>query len=215
MFLALSIVACDTDDSNADSELTEVSAFGSSGSSNCIELVYPVSFEFPDGSIVAVDSKDALKESVAAYKETNDVRRVNVDLVFPVQVLDSLGTVLDVATLEELEALKAECKSGRTRGGKRTKCIDIQFPLSYILVDGTEITGESYQEIKTAVKEWKELNPNTRPEAMLIFPISIIDAEGNTITVEDSDALAALEEECEDDEGDDGRTNQRGSRGNR
>jgi len=75
MFLVLSIISCDKDESNADSDQIEISAFGDSEKSKCIDLVYPASFELPDGTLVTEESQESLKETVKAYIETNNVDR--------------------------------------------------------------------------------------------------------------------------------------------
>lgn len=80
-------------------------------SNECFQLVYPISIEFPDGSIVASDDADALKDLLQDWFITNDPSPENrPKLVYPFDVSLEDGTVQTITSKDDLKALKKSCR---------------------------------------------------------------------------------------------------------
>lgn len=117
----------DQDSLNADSTWCH-RGFGRLGPAfigRCFTLVFPVTVSYPDSSETTYDDIQSLKEDLRAYRESNPDAEEWPELVYPVEVLfrrDS--TVQEVASQEELFALKDSCQAqfpgkGRRHGKKR------------------------------------------------------------------------------------------------
>lgn len=76
----------------------------------CFDVVFPLTVEFPNGSIMEVASSDALKTAIRTWKET--VERPIEDrpsVQFPITVEYEDGTQVEADSKEALIALKDEC----------------------------------------------------------------------------------------------------------
>ncbi len=93
---------------------------------------------------------------------------------------------------ETIQSLAIETRSGE--GG----CYELVFPIDIDFPDGTTGSYDSFEELKEALKAWKEENGGgplaERPQ--LVFPIELISEEGEVITVEDRETLRELRKEC-------------------
>ena len=129
--LAITFTSCNKE----DVELTDIESFtdgaldelhkGVIGKKHCLEFIFPITIEFIDESTAEVDSYQNLHETVKAWFEANDVEKNKENkpqLVFPIQVLNKEGEIIDVASVDELKELRSECpRIGKCRKGKRGK----------------------------------------------------------------------------------------------
>jgi hypothetical protein len=85
----------------------------------------------------------------------------------------------------------------RTRTG-RGGCFELVFPVSIAFTDGTQAEVNNYAELKTAIKTWRENNPDATREdrPTLVFPIEVITQEGETVTVASEIELRQLRRDC-------------------
>jgi len=51
------------------------------------------------------------------------------------------------------------------------RCLELIFPLTKIMPDGTEITGNNREELQTAVKSWYEAHPDYNERPTWKYPI--------------------------------------------
>ena len=87
----------------------------------------------------------------------------------------------------------------RTRGEEgrdREECFELVFPITLVMPDGTEITGENAVEIRTSVAEWYENNPNVAGEPQLQFPVDIVFEDGSTLTVNSHEEIREAYSNC-------------------
>jgi len=198
--LGFSLFSCsDLDNDNADFGVEAVNY--ESGTGDCLELVFPVSFTLPDDSEISAESREDLKVAIAEWKEENPGVRVKPIIVFPVDVVNEEGELSTITTAEELKELKEACRDGKDglggKGRKGEKCFQLVFPVSYTLEDGTVISGADKAEIRTALKAYKEENPDVaKPE--LVFPIQIMNAEGETVAVSTAEELETIKAACKE-----------------
>ncbi|GAA5219450.1 hypothetical protein [Membranihabitans marinus] len=81
---------------------------------SCFTFVYPISFAFPDGSEVAYDSGSEVLEGLKAWKETaGEDEEGQPELVYPISVTLADGTVQELASAEEIKALRETCRPDR------------------------------------------------------------------------------------------------------
>lgn len=195
LLMGIMVVSCTTEESNADEGVIP-EAFGSGSIGSCLELVYPLTYEFSDGTTVEVASKEELREAKEDYKENNPDERAKAQLVFPVEVMTEEGETIALESRDALIELKQEeCGSRKGRGGK-AKCFTVVYPISYVTEDGTVITGETKRELRTAIKAWKAENPDATEKPSLQYPIEIINSDEETVEVASAEELALIKEDC-------------------
>ncbi|MEL6636154.1 MAG: hypothetical protein AAFW73_24045 [Bacteroidota bacterium] len=89
-------------------------------------------------------------------------------------------------------------------------CYELVFPLTLTLPDGSSAEIASVEAAREFFRDWRANNPrdpDNRPE--LVFPIELISAEGEVISLDTQEALRELRAECGD------RPRRRRHRGNR
>ncbi|MEL6194682.1 MAG: hypothetical protein AAFR66_21660 [Bacteroidota bacterium] len=180
------------------------------GRHGCFELVFPLSIEFPDGTIEEVADYDELKSVIRSWKESNPEVDVRPSFVYPIEVINSEGEIITIEDAEALRELRKECGRGfRDRIKKWRKfgkpCFDIVMPVTIEFPDGTTAEVNDREELKQAVRTWKEANPGVDGRPVLTFPITVEFEDGSTQTIETIEDLRTLKETCQeasDDEND-------------
>jgi len=91
---------------NDDNEMSEAK----SNCIDCIELVYPVTFILPDGSLETVDyNNDESWIVIKNWYEENPNSEFNWNFQYPVDIILNNGTIISINSLNELDMLKQEC----------------------------------------------------------------------------------------------------------
>ncbi len=116
------------------------------------------------------------------------------------------------ATQTAEEYLDETLYSIQERGGMgKYGCYELVFPVTINFPDSTSLTVNSYDEMKTAIRDWFEANPGNpggpghhghhgqggnieRPT--LAFPLTVISPDGELITVNNDQELKELKKEC-------------------
>jgi len=117
----------------------------------CFELVYPLAFLMPDGSIIAVSSDD--EEGYAelkAWHEDNPDAKDRPALQYPVDLLYPDGTSLTILDDEEMARAKEACRDKGDRdpdrcGDRGRKCEGLGLRLREMVANG-ELTPEEARE---------------------------------------------------------------------
>ncbi|MDF1694965.1 MAG: hypothetical protein P1U56_04000 [Saprospiraceae bacterium] len=211
--LAISFTSC-----NEESfDLTDIDNFtdgtidglqkGVVGKRHCLEFIFPVSIEFVDGTSAEVTDYQNLHQTVRAWFEENEVEKSKENrpqLIFPLQVLNKEGEIIDVASEDELKELKSECpkigKGKKGKKGKGFKCFSLVFPVT-VTIDGTDQTFEDRMALKTAIRTYKMEAGEDFERPTLVFPVTIQYEDETQVEVADQDELQALKEACQDEEG--------------
>ncbi len=204
----LLLVACNKDDDTNDildvqsftvSTLKEMSKQCDFGRGGCYELVYSIDILFADGTTATVNSNEELKEAIVTWKEANPDATERPTFAFPLEVINEDGEVITVESKEALRELSAECRNdGRGKHKNRKACFRLVFPISLDFPDGTTSSFESRQEMKTALRAWKEANPDAEERPTLSFPITVVDKDGTETIVNSQEELKAMKEACRD-----------------
>ena len=183
----------------------------------CFTLVFPVSFNMPDGSLVTVEADD--EESwagIKAWYETNQDSEERPTMQFPVGILfDEESLVID--NQEEMRSAYQECYPKRDEEWSRDRaetCFYLVFPVTYVMPDGSTISVTSDDEDGWSdLKDWYEENEDSEDKPELQYPVDIVvetEEGSSTVTINGEEEMAAAKREChteweEDwDEDDDG-----------
>ena len=161
----------------------------------CFELVYPVNYVMPDGSIIEVvsdheESWSDIKnwyEQNSGYEESRPVLQYPVDILYETE--DSNSRIVTVNNEGEMNAAKDECREEWEEGLDRD-CFDLILPVSYIMPDGSIITVTDDGEFM-AIRNWYEENEGDYEEPVLQYPVDIL------YETEDGDSLVTLNSEEE------------------
>ena len=171
----------------------------------CFSLIYPVSYQLPDGSLIEVsaDNEDGWAEMNAWYDE-NPESAERPTLQYPVVIMyeeDDEGSVdaLTVTINNEEEMISA-----------REDCLELEFddvddwyeysyPITYILPNDStvEIASSDDENAWGLIRRFYEENPEAEGEPILQFPIEII-FQGDIVFVFETNAEYAsfIEENC-------------------
>ena len=187
----------------SDSSINEMQR-GVVGKNHCLEFIFPVTIAFIDESTASADSYENLHEIVSAWFESNDVeksRENKPDLVFPIQVVNQEGEIIDVEDNEALSALKSECpregRGDKGRGGKGYKCFSLVFPVSLDIAG--EITSfEDRETFKSAIRAYKEEFGRDAERPELVFPVTVEYEDGTQVEVASQEEMQALKEDCKE-----------------
>lgn len=204
-----------TVDEAVDYSIYAVQDRGGMGRLGCFELVFPVSFNLPDGSTATVNSYDELKTTLRAYFEANGGGtrpagtrpfggRPRLDWVYPIQVITKDGDIINLENDDQLARLRADCAGRFGENGwqghrlRPLACFDIVFPMTIEFPDGTTQTVADRQAFREAIRTWRAANPTATERPHLTFPITVkMTADGSEIVVNSREELRTLKEGCQ------------------
>ena len=83
---------------------------------------------------------------------------------------------------------------------EKEACLDLVYPVTYTMPDGSEITGNTEDEVWTAIKNWYEVNPDSEEKPSLNYPVDIIFKDGTTENIADEIEMILAKENCEDED---------------
>jgi len=83
---------------------------------------------------------------------------------------------------------------------KDNKCFDFVYPISYMMPDGTIITGNSEEEINQLIKVWYKEHPDEKEKPVLQYPVDIIYEDGTIVTINNDEEMKNAYENCGDKE---------------
>lgn len=160
----------------------------------CFILVYPVTYVLPDDTEVTINSKDddeswsIIKDWYVAHP---DVAKKPV-LSFPVDIKWRNGEMTTIYSHEELKRAKKKCE------GDKEKCFELEYPVTYIMPDGSEIPVRINNEEGWAnVKAWYKEHPDSKKRPSILYPVDIIYKDGSSVTIDNEDQMKRAYEACD------------------
>lgn len=84
-------------------------------------------------------------------------------------------------------------------------CYELMFPVTIQFPDSSKADVTTYEELRNAIKTWKTNNPEATAFPTFVYPISVVDKEGNITVVSSQEELRALRGTCVGRHGDRGR----------
>ena len=171
---------------NSDEEMREAKE---NCDPRCFDLVYPVTFTMPDGSIITVTSDDEEGwDELKNWYDDNPNSEERPTLEYPVEIIYEDGTTATVNNEEEMREAKENC----------IRCLALVFPVTFTMPDGSSITVTSNDEEGwEELKNWYEANPDSEFEWNLQYPINVIFEDGTTTTVNSESEMIDIKESCE------------------
>lgn len=191
-----------------DEAIFEIESRGNTGRFGCNEFVFPITLNFPDETSVEIEDYDDLKSTLRTWKEENPEAEERPVLAFPLEVTTEEGEVVSIESLQELEALRAECRRDffdclrdrecrRDHRDRAERCFKFVFPLSISFPNGDVLEVEGPREMKKALRDFRRENRGSEERPSLVFPLQVELLENETaVEVADKEALMALKEEC-------------------
>lgn len=104
----------------------------------------------------------------------------------------------DLATTEEVDNYVVSAITDMETDARcgRHGCYEFVFPIVIVLPDGSEVSADSYEALRTAIKSWREANPDAEGRPQLAFPLDVLSEDGEVISVDSREALLELRKEC-------------------
>lgn len=176
------------------------------GRKHCLEFVFPITVQFVDSTTTTAEDHESLKTAIKAWFTTNDVeksRENRPSLVFPIQVVNEAGEIVDVASREELRELAKDCprrgkKGKRGKKGFGRKCFELVFPVS-LTIGGEDMTFENRRALKEAVRAYRKENGKDAVRPTLVYPVTIKFEDGSEKQINSKEELKAEKEACKED----------------
>ena len=183
---------------------------GEDNDRECFEMVLPVTFVMPDGSLLTVSEDSDWLNVRLWYEENGDVEeepsyQFPVDIVYETE--DGNNTVT-INSQDELESAEEECWEEEGEGEEEgedndRECFEMVLPITFVMPDGSLLTVSEENDWLN-VRLWYEENGDVEEEPSYQFPVNIsYETEGgyNTVTIQNQEEMEAAEEECWEDEG--------------
>ena len=169
------------------------------------ELVFPITFNMPDGSSVTIESdEESSWDEIKSWYESNPDSEEKPEMQFPVVIFYDNDTYT-LNSSDELRGAYSRCEPRRKRDEhKRNRhCFSLVYPVIYTLPDGStmEVTSDD-EEGWSLLKNWYEENTGYEeimPE--LNYPVDIVfeTEEGeNVVTVNNDEEMQEAKEGCHD-----------------
>jgi len=156
----------------------------------CFEWVFPISVTMPDQSTITGSDEDDFWAQIKNWYELNPNSEQKYTYQYPIEVLYEGEKELNINSDEELLKMKKEC----LEYGYKDKCFQFVYPLNYLLPDGSTLSINSLEEIKT----WYESNPNSDEKLELVYPFEIeFEKDGTVKLVSNEEDFKAAFEYCQ------------------
>lgn len=146
---------------------------------DCYEVVYPFDVADEDGIRYTIDDQAGLNEVLV----NND----GLKLIYPVDLISSDGETVTIVKENDFETLALDCFEENSLSAleqilvKLKKCYELVYPMSFKSVDGQTYTVVDESEL---VRLFNEVDIKD-----VVFPISLLDDQGNEILVESYEDL--------------------------
>lgn len=96
------------------------------------------------------------------------------------------------------DSTKDDAKTKNDELTSKDICLEVTYPLTYIMPDGSEITGNSKEEVGTAMKAWHKANPRVEKRGTMKYPVNAI-FKGKQVRITNEFEMKRYKKECEGD----------------
>jgi hypothetical protein len=130
----------------------------------------------------------------ACNKETEDLVSEEEILGIRTIDLDENDLALAFSELEDVpfDALDVEAMPVH----HPEKCFSFNYPLTISFPDETTYTANSKEELRAAIKAWREANPGVHKRPALVYPVSLTLKDGTVVTVDSTQEMRNIVREC-------------------
>ena len=180
------------------------------GREPCFEFGYPLTVKMPDGTTLTGDSEEDFSKKMNEWYENNpDKRNYQPEFVYPIIIVYEDGTEKKITNEKELMAALADCfdydddDSDWKRGWghipyKNIPCFELDFPVTYIMPDTTEITVDTEGELVEKLTEWWHAQTDyDGGEVTLKYPVTIVYDDGTEVVIANKQEMDEAVSDCE------------------
>ncbi len=155
---------------------------------SCFTAEYPIDLQNIDGEIFTANDADEYIELLVQEP---------MFFVFPFNLIDEEGNVIAINNVDELIEALISCNDVVEPGDttwwnddvEYIGCYQITFPFDVVLADGTVVTVEDHMQYCDLLLSGQIVD--------FSYPITVIDEDGNEITVNSAEELNELLEDCD------------------
>mgnify|MGYP001159938636 FL=1 len=175
------------------------------GDWRCFYLVFPVTFEMPDGSTITVETDDESGWSdLKSWYDNSGAVIERPSIQYPVDIIfktEESETTITIDNAEEMNSAKEECREAfeENQEWDVKRCFVFVFPITFEMPDGSTITVETDDESGWSVLESWYNNDENEAEPSLQYPVDIVleTEEGEeTVTINSEGDMNSVEEAC-------------------
>lgn len=157
---------------------------------SCFDFVYPITYIMPDGTTITGNSKEEITIAMKRWYNANPGAEERPTLQYPVEI-NFKGRILTINNDREMLRIKKACNDERP-------CFVFVYPITYILPDGSTITGNNKKEIGIAMKRWYAANPGVEERSVLQYPVEIkFVKDGNIVTINNDQQMQRIKASCD------------------
>jgi hypothetical protein len=169
----------------------------------CFEMIYPVSFDMPDGSVLSILSDDEEGwSSIKIWYESNPVSEIKPEIRFPL-VLFFEEESITVNDKDELKDVYLECRYDKMKERNeihRQKCFDLVYPIFFIMPDGSSLVINNDENGWGDLKTWYQDNAGfneEKPEFQ--YPVDVVIQDDQILIINSEAEMIELKNECRND----------------
>ena len=165
----------------------------------CFEIQFPLTIVMPDDSEITAESREDLANSVKQWFTDNGKKhKKKIDFKYPITVVFK-GKTLTLEGERGLERIKMACRGGKDGDKEKVSCVELVYPLTFIMPDRTTLTVDNKKDHAEALKKWFEEHPDFESQRpALQYPVDVI-FKGRPMTLENEKEMARLREACAGD----------------
>jgi len=87
--------------------------------------------------------------------------------------------------------------NGEGRSGHGSKeCFELVFPVTFVMPDGTSVTGDDEATVREAIKAWYNANPDAKGRPELQFPVAVVLDDGTELNDVTKEQLQEIRLDC-------------------
>ncbi len=173
--------------------------------SSCFSIELPVTIIVGDVTIVIETLQDIedLEELFEEFEDEEDF----FDFVFPITIIFSDYTEIVIESIDQLEGFIEECDLDGYEDDNIIECVDFVYPISFSVFNADfnivdTITIENDEALYNFLEDLED--DENALIVSLNYPVTLVYANGETVTVnsnqELADAIEAAEDDCDDDD---------------
>lgn len=186
------LISCSTDSvENIQDDQLKLSDMEDAEKEPCFTMVYPITFNMPDGTSVEANSREEIGTIFKDWKVENPGSEGRPTMQFPVEVTLKGGITKTISNKMEMKKIKEDCEK------QKKPCFRLVYPVSFLMPDGTVVTGEDRKETGAAIKAWYTENPGNEERPAMQYPVEITFRDGNTKTLNSDEEMKAAKKDCE------------------
>lgn len=166
---------------------------------DCFDIVYPFTLILGEQSVVEISSEDQLEQVLLVWFENNPDLEELPTPSYPIEVVFDEEEVISISNDEELEEVLSLCEEFEDDFWIfEGECFEVEFPLTFSLPDGSEVSVNTFDEAEEAIFEFYESNPEAEGDIKLVFPLTIELEDGSLMDIASEEEWDAAEELCEE-----------------